>query len=341
VRSRTALLISLIGAALCVGAIVIGLEYSANPEGTFAVVPNRVWLGDGRQLAEANGLQRNAIYLFRNGRWEPLPWSPSPKRSIGLVAVSPGRDLVAVSGSGTFPTSEPRRGGPLVSVLSLSGKMAREFPGALDFAWSPDGSNLALAFGRVVKDGSPVPERIGIWSVAKDSLVTFDLPAHHLAWMDGGTLLLDYWTHVTALDVRSGRESPTKHRGVYVSPDGKYSISVRPEGAIDIWDEGTGERLTSKIELLLDGARIRTETLPSWVKGSSSGHLLTVPTCRYFEQSRTAAGNRAECSLFLIDAAGPRLVRRIPGQALAISTGAGTALVMGKGGARVEWTSNE
>lgn len=333
-RIQMAPMILIGGAALCASAIVAGLE-SSSAEVTFAVVPSRVWLEDGRKLDKANQLLASPIYLFRSGKWEPLPWSPDPKRSVGLAVVSPAGGIVAVSGTGPFPASESTRGGPVVSVVSLSGRSVREFFRALDFAWSPDGSQLALVFGPMGKDGPPIPERIGIWNVAKDSLRTFDLPAHHLAWRDAATLLLDYWTHISALDVKSGRESRTTHRGVNVSPDGKYSISIRPEGSVHVWDDGSGKRLTVQIEGLLDGARVRTETPPYWSSGTAPGHLLNVPTCKYFDADSTGARKPAECSLFVIDVTGPTLLRRVRGQVLSNTPGAEAALILDKGVARV------
>jgi hypothetical protein len=286
----------------------------------------------GARLTEKLHLDEEAIYLLRRGASQPVRVDVRDTDAIRDVALSPGLDRIAYEVTREV-SCDPSYSVllPFIAVADTSGKEIMALPGVYSFAWGDDGNRLAVAYGHNVPEVGYLGDSIAIIEVGRRSGTTYPLRAQFVEWLDPERLLLEQ-VGVRLFDLKRGKSKQVLRGGRFVSPDLRYSFTVGREGATPlVADDQSHTDLTRSVERLLEGGRIEEICRPTWVRREGAPHLLCVPVLATVA-SLSPPGPRGGPAAYVIDLEQRKVLRKIPGVAVA-STPDGRAVVIYSGGA--------
>jgi hypothetical protein len=214
---------------------------------------------------------------------------------------------------------------PFAVVVDRNAEELVALPGVTRLAWSPEGDRLAVVYGRPDPAECP-PDSIAIVELKDRSGTTYPMRPKAVEWLDTTTLLLE-GSGITAFSVATGSSKKVMRGGPRVSPDGLYSFATGggPPG-IRLSDDRSHADLTRKVAKLLGEGTLAAGPAPFWVRRDGAPHALCVPV-------RRAGG---ESALYLMDADGPKLIRIVPGAAVASTPDCRSMLVYRDGQFRFE-----
>ena len=309
-------------AVLFTGALMTTPEASAQPlippPTSIAILPKAVLASPGKTLDQLRGYDSNRVLLFRsNTDTFDAPELPSvPGTSSAVVLSSTGRNLAIATEIG-------------VSILGLDEyKILQSLPPAAIIRWSLDGRRLAMLASSSRTDTN---ERTGlsIWSVGSSSPKTYEIKASDLDWGPGDSLFLATGKGVEALAPGADDLVPTRHGGVSVSPDSRYSVRKdrgKPCGYTITHDRSGIDLTECTLNELGDVSAPNMEVAPFWFRTPGVRHVLCV--------SRGGTWTRADSvppiwatRTGYVDVATTKLVYAAPGIAVGAAANGGGAWI--------------
>jgi hypothetical protein len=308
------------------------------PRSTIAYVPGAIW---GDYLEAATGgltLQPKAIHWFDG--------SDAMGRVIGDVEryqaddakAAPREALVAFVGTyAAYPATTLTPG---VAVMDTVGTILADFPRGKSYAWSPDGTRLAVVFPREAPTRSRGRRAnvtryrpgVAVWDRRTGAVSSFSEWPSRAAWNGNDSLLLQFPDRVVVLDTRKAAVAATGHHGTIVSPDFRYALWPGEGGDnTRIYREETGRRITNAIFgpfVDEEKGQIRSAF---WVRGRGADHLLCVCACDGIQFPEPS------CRTDVIDVETRTTVASFPGEALGPSADERGTVVFLRGEGRLEF----
>lgn len=269
---------------------------SRTPRETIAYVPAAIW-GDYLGPATAGlPLTPHAIY------WYEGEADSSMGRILGDLEryqaddakAAPREALVAFVGRyAAYPSNTLAPG---VAVMDTTGALVADFPRARSYAWSPDGTRLAVLFapeapprGRAARRAAGAAARKGparsrngvsVWDRRDGSVRSFARWPSRAAWAGNDSLLLQFADSVLVLDSRSGKTARTGHNGTVVSTDFRYALWPGENGeSTRLFDEAGARRITDAVFGPFEQEGKGQIRSAFWVRGRGSDHLMVVSGC--------------------------------------------------------------
>src|SRR5712671_2901879 len=292
--------------------------YAANTHPHVAVViPGLVLDERDKTLASVLGLPPWAIYVFRSDDRRGRRIGRGPFERVDANAG--GDRVAAISG---LPANEIASLGGYLTILDSYGNQLKTFDKIVQAGWATDGKRLALIKGTFMPEAElPDVDSLLVYDSASGAVKRFRIHPYATEWIGRDSLLLEYGRGTRILDLRNGKEAPSKYHGSLLSPDQSFSLS-RGSDANEprIWDELRGVDVTDVIERAIEGGQVRPIPAPFWVRDGLHGSLLCIPACRYSAGRGGADQPWANCATYLVDVSTQTVRRRIPGRAIAQST---------------------
>lgn len=253
----------------------------------------------------------SVVILCPNGHhWT---WKlPGKTSRLALARLGPGDSMLAYL---TEP-KVPRSGGEVI-VQSISGKVLARIPGAMGFAWNRQRVALAVSLGTDRGDQGWAATGLVVWDGSTGRKERFKVGAYDVAWLSPDRLIFDDWRRIAELDVKTGAIRESRHHGVLVSPDGRYSLLISPEGSQVLWDSQAKSDISKKILTVVD-AIVFTHDLdvpPFWLPNRP--HDLCIPVrARQEEIGAEDWSNTSGHRIAVIDVDLRKVVRTVPGKFL-------------------------
>lgn len=294
---------------------------------TVAYVPAAIW---GDYLGPATGelnLTPHAIYWFDGA-------DSSMGRVLGDleryqaddVRAAPREPMVAFVGRyAAYPSNKLVPG---VAVMDTAGVLLIDFPMGQSFAWSPDGTRLAVVLPRQLQPASRARAGRGaakrprkaepryragvmVWDRRDGSVRTVLRYPSRAAWAGNDSLLLQYPDSVLVLEPRSGVVKRASFHGTVVSPDSRYAMWPGENGEnTRVYDETKGEAITDALFAPFrqeDKTQIRSAF---WARGRGADHLMVISGCDGIQYPEPS------CRTRVIDVASGEVLKSFKGEAL-------------------------
>jgi hypothetical protein len=203
--------------------------------------------------------------------------------------------------------------------MDTAGTLVADFPRGRSYAWSPDGTRLAVVSAR------PPAQRVGglraknprnrfgvaIWDRRNNSVRAYAQWPSRAAWAGNDSLLLQMPDRVVVLDPRRGSVSPSGHNGTIVSPDSRYAMWPGEGGQnTRIFHEDSGARVTDALFGRYEEKGLGQIRSAFWVRGRGAGHLMCISACDAIQDERP------RCRTEVIDAETHEILDSFPGEAL-------------------------
>jgi hypothetical protein len=238
---------------------------------------------------------RSAAFCLKRG------WTRNAE-SLAVWLQVPLNSTVVASGDGRIAVVPNPSGGPVVGaelasgdslvaftiegkmfqvvVTTIDGSERARFASTIGSHWCPWAPILAVMNARPAEEGEEGPQSLGInvWDAATGKSREYPIRAFELGWVAVDTLVVDDTMTFRDLVLSTGEATPSRYRGTIISPDGRYSVFVSPEGAEEVWDV---QRRTSMTRRVLAAAHVSVLTsdptrYPFWVR-SGRPHDLVIP----------------------------------------------------------------
>ncbi len=237
--------------------------------------------------------------------------------SAGMVAVlRPGRG--AKQRDLAYPPNE-------LSVFDSLGSERWRANGIVNFSWSPDGRRLLFVAGSDRAERLPLVDSCGVWDSRTSRTNILSRACRDVGWLAPDTALIaEPPGGVVAIAIGSGSRALTAFKGVDVSADRRYALSVNEEGTISVLRNASDDDDWAKIVGLLGEFRTSASMRPFWVK--DAGSVLCVTAIR--SPARTPVTGASLWKVFLIDVARNSLVREIPGKGIRPAPDSTTLLIV-------------
>ena len=279
-----------------------------------ALVPSQWAVTPRRSLADVLSLDRDALYLFREGSTRPVKWIPASNTLIERAEVSP--DLRAVAYRFTYPDPakidvviEHRTMG--VRVVNADGRELRQFLGAAVAAWSPSSHRLAVA-NRKRMYGEQ--DTIRVWDLRTGRVLSRQTPGYtdDLVWRSEDTLVVGSQLLVAS----TGALLPNNTAGPRISPDRQYSIDAG-ERAPGILDDARKVDISVSVFQVCGAQHLKLVRRMDWLPGTMGPHLAALAIV---DSVQARDGSLVETErISIIDVSIPELVATVPGRLLRIS----------------------
>jgi len=274
-----------------------------------AFTPDAIW--SRGQIVTRLGLRSGAIYLIDcsaptgGGRIVGDPkkyWAYDAK-------ISPTGDLVAFHGGTTASGADGADEG--IGVIDMDGAIVAFIRMGVDFAWSLEGTRLAVALSRMDPFGSSGRRGLVVWDRRHGSTRTFEALPSRVGWASEDSLFLQLGDRVDVIDPRSGVRARVGHHGTRASPDGLYSIRPGGDGQnTKIVEDETGLDVTSRLFGPLERKGLHEIRSAFWVCGGGSDHFMCV------SGSEHVYGDDPLCMTAIIDAGTGETIAEFPGEAI-------------------------
>ncbi|HEY6572078.1 MAG TPA: hypothetical protein VI198_02065 [Candidatus Eisenbacteria bacterium] len=237
------------------------------PAASVVLIPGRVIVAPGKTLAQARNLDPDRVLFFRG--------STTTFQSYEFPRVAGKPSAAALSASGKLLAIASDSAVSLVEMAEL--KLVRTFPPALSIRWNRDGSRLAMLETNPTHAGSKRGE-LSIWNKDAKEPVRYGITADDMEWGPGDSLFLGTERGVEALAAGAKRLVSTRHHGVDVSPDSRYSIRRDPsgEGRFAIFHDRSGLALTTVTTSQLGEVTAETDLEPFWLRAPGARHVICV-----------------------------------------------------------------
>jgi hypothetical protein len=205
--------------------------------------------------------------------------------------------------------------------MDTAGVLIADFPRGQGYAWSPDGTRLAVVFPREAlpqrrargRRAKAVRHRPGVavWDRRDGSVRSYARWPSAASWAGGDSLLLQVADSVVALDARRGTVSATGYRGAIVSPDSRYSLRPGQEGvSARILDEESGAQVADAFLNPREMSDVSPNRSAFWVRARGADHLMCVSACEGTESSRPS------CRTEIVDVEAQEIVESFQGEAI-------------------------
>lgn len=238
------------------------------PPSSIALLPKAVLASPGKTLDRLRGYDPNRVLLFRsNTDTFNAPELPSVPGTPSAVALSStGRNLAIATDIG-------------VSILGLDEyKIVQTLPPAALIRWSLNGQRLAMLAASSSAD-LEARTQLTIWDVGSSSPTTYEIKASDLDWGPGDSLFLVTEKGVEALAPGAHDLVPTRHGGVSVSPDSRYSVRrdrAKPCGYTITHDRSGIDLTECTLNELGKVSAPNMEVSPFWLRNPGVRHVLCV-----------------------------------------------------------------
>jgi len=165
-----------------------------------------------------------------------------------------------------------------VTLVDPVGKPIAEFPLGSKPRWNLDGSMLAVLIGKDDPGPDPVSGRLLVYNTKTRVRSSYRSNALDLEWGTGDSLFLARGDAVSVCDLKKSRVGPSSHRGVAVSPNGRYALLRDPSsrGGYVVRHSRSGRDLTSCTFGALGPVTMDMDGAAFWVRGTGSGRILCV-----------------------------------------------------------------
>lgn len=237
---------------------------------SITVVPGHVPVAPGKTLAQAEGLDSQAIYYFKKTTHD-FDGFKFQTDGVGISAATGA----ALAPDGLHIAYDSDSG---VKVVDLLGTQVAQFPGGSKFRWNHSGSKLAI----LPNNSEPGPKRtegqLVVWTVKTGAQETYDSNALDLEWGAGDSFFLSRGDTVSVCDLKKNRIGPSLHRGVAVSPNSRYALLRDPSsrGGYVVRHSRSGRNLTSCTFGALGSVSMDMDGSAFWVRGAEPGRILCV-----------------------------------------------------------------
>lgn len=254
-------------AAVLVGVVGAAAGASLPPAASVALIPGRVIVGPGRTLDQVRNLDPDRVLVFRG--------STTTFQSYEFPRVAGKPRAAALSASGKLLAIASDSAVSLVEMAEL--KLVRTFPPALSIRWNRDGSRLAM-LETIARQAGSRRGGLSIWSTDAKDPVRYGIAADDMEWGPGDSLFLGTERGVEALAAGAKRVVSTRHHGVDVSPDSRYSIRRDPsgEGRFAIFHDRSGLALTTVTMSKLGEVAAESDLEPFWLRAPGARHVICV-----------------------------------------------------------------
>ncbi|HYT95206.1 MAG TPA: hypothetical protein VEL76_41195, partial [Gemmataceae bacterium] len=207
---------------------------------------------DGRRLVTSTHRRQSRIWDVATGK---VLQDLGEQTLSYRAAFSHDSTQLATSGPGASVRILDMATGKLKREIALAADPARSEQAAWAFAFSPDGTTLALT----TRTGKESPEQqIQLWNLADANAKPRVLvPPPGVGWIDsfsqdGQTLLWRTWHSVRLLDATTGKDRHGwPYRGdilaVAWSPDGALIATGCQDGSVSLWDAATAKLLRTML----------------------------------------------------------------------------------------------
>jgi hypothetical protein len=286
-----------------------------------AYTPASLW---GAGITQRLRVQPEAIYMIdRSAREESAGRVFGDPRLYTAydARVSPTGDLVAFHG--TMKTLGPRGTGEGIGVLGPAGEIVAFLPRGMSFAWSPEGTRLAVVVLRNEASESSARWGVMLWDRRDYSVGILDTVPSRVGWAGEDSLLLQLGDRVASVDCCIGQLSTTGHHGTLVSPDGLYSMWPG-EGGRDtrVFEDETNRDVTDRLFGPLRDQGLREIRSAFWVWGVGADHFMCVSGSDHLYLGTP------RCVTEVIDADTGETIGSFPGEALGPSGDGRTTVVL-------------
>lgn len=289
------------------------------PRETIAYVPDAIWGPWLEPAAGELGLKRHAIYWFEGEGGMGRSIGDLERYEAKDAKAAPREPIVAFVGRfATYPSNTLVAG---VAVMDTTGAMLADFPHGRAYAWSPDGTRLAVLFGKEAlprgraRRGKKPPVRyrpgVTVWDRQNGAVRTFARWPSRVAWAGNDSLLLQLPDSVAAIEIRTGKIVATELRGTLLSPDARYAMWPG-EGSENtrIFLETADTRIEDHVFGPFRERDLEQIRSAFWVRARGAAHLLCVSACDRIQ------GVRPECRTEVVDVETGRSADSFPGEAI-------------------------
>lgn len=212
-------------------------------------------------------------------------------------------------------------------VVDSLGREMWSTHGVVQFAWSPNGQDIALLRGTLQVERLPITDSCTVRIGAERSEILIGRRCKSVGWLDRDTVLTSDGKIVYATAMSTRRQTPTAYRSTNISPDRTYSLLVNEEGTIGIVENASGADRAEEVLALI--GEYHPAMHPFWVRTNSGLPLLCLTGVR--SPSRIAKPTEVDWKIFIIDVGAMSVTHQVPGKPIASTQDTRMMLVARKG----------